>query len=548
MLRFLLTLSSLAGLLAVAHAQLPTSMEVYNILQAKCATCHNGNEAPAGLDLQGAGANDQARALDVFNNIFRQTPANSSAAAKGDFYIYPGRPDRSFLFRKMNAGLEATVTLNQDTEGQSMPPYGEPTLTNVEKELIRQWILYGAPATGTVVDPALLAEYYSGNGLASFPDGPPEPPAAGEGFQFKMGPFFLPPGEELEYFQKYELDLPGDVEINRLDMQIGTYSHHLILYDFGTNGSNAVTDGLRLAPYHANISLVSAIQEATDLKLPTGTAFRWPSDLVLDMNSHYINYSATMVHQAEVYVNVYTQDMGTAAQEMFTTLIVKDDIYIPNNENTITFNQVVNQNLGQIYLWGLMGHTHKYGTSYKVWKRQNFQPTDLLYDAACARGIPGCVAPYFDYRHIPFRYFEPLQPLTMNFPNGMTHQASWINNGPAPVWFGPTSDDEMMVLVAMYTLGSEGIEIVDTQEPLPQTDVLEIRPAPAKDQAAFTSPEFIRQGTLTLFDLTGRPVWQQSVSGTQFLVQRGAWPAGMYSYQLQTSAAKVYTGKMLWLD
>jgi hypothetical protein len=269
---------------------------------------------------------------------------------------------------------------------------------------------------------------------------------------------------------------------------------------------------------------------------------------VLDMNSHYINYSATMVHQAELYVNVYTQDMGTAAQEMFTTLIVKDDIYIPNNENTITFNQVVNQNLGQIYLWGLMGHTHKYGTSYKVWKRQNFQPTDLLYDAACARGIPGCVAPYFDYRHIPFRYFEPLQPLTMNFPNGMTHQASWINNGPAPVWFGPTSDDEMMVLVAMYTLGSEGIEIVDTQEPLPQTDVLEIRPAPAKDQAAFTSPEFIRQGTLTLFDLTGRPVWQQSVSGTQFLVQRGAWPAGMYSYQLQTSAAKVYTGKMLWLD
>ncbi|MGH1433979.1 MAG: hypothetical protein ACRBG0_05925 [Lewinella sp.] len=542
-------LFSFCLLLTGLYAQEATSLEVYNILQEKCATCHSGVDAPAGLDLQGSGATLAARMQDVYTTLYNQTPANATAAAKGDAYIYPGRADRSFLFRKMNSGLEPTVHLEAGgDEGQSMPPYGQPVLTNVEKELIRQWILYGAPAAGTVVDRAILESYYDGMAQASFPDGPPPAPAPEEGFQIKMGPFYLAPGDELEYFQKYELELPEEIEVNRLDMKIGTYSHHFIMYNFGPGGDAGIAEGFRTNPFHNNVKLVAAIQEPTDLELPENTAFRWDEGLIADLNSHYINYSATLVYQAEVYVNVYTQPTGTAAQEMFTELLVKGNIPIPNNESTITHTQVVNPNWGEVYLWGLMGHTHKYGTSYKAWRREGLQATEMLYDAACPRGEPGCVSPYFDYRHIPFRYFEPLEPVTMNFANGLIHEAKWVNDGPVSVNFGPTSDDEMMVMVAMYTEDSTGVQVVPTEEIVTAHDVLKISPSPASDWVQVQSPDYIQDGTFVLFDATGRQVWQQSVSGTRFLVERGVWPAGMYWYQLQTSQAKAYTGKILWLE
>lgn len=481
----------------------------------------------------------------MFNNIFDVTPANSEAAAKGDRYIYPGRPDRSFLFRKANQGLEATIGLDGG-DGQPMPPYGQPQLTEVEKEMIRQWVLHGAPLQGTVVDKSLIEDYYENGGLQSFPDGPPPAPAPGEGIQVKMGPFYLEPGGELEYFQKYELEMPEDVEVDRLDIQIGTYSHHFLLYDFEPGGANSIQPGLRLNPFHAQIGLVAAVQEPTDLRLPEGTAFRWDDDLVLDLNSHYINYSATMPYQAEVYLNIYTQDVGTAAQEMHTELVANTNIYIPNNGSTITATDIINPNLGEVYLWGVMGHTHQYGTSYKVWTRQNAQDHELIYDGACAQGVPGCISPYFDYQHIPMRYFEPLKPVDMTFLTGIKHEATWVNDGPEPVWFGPTSDDEMMVMVLMFTLDSAGVQVVPTREVPVETEVLSLSPQPASDWVQIAAPRGFISGELTLFDVTGRQVMRKPVMEQRIRLERGNWPAGLYLYQLEDDAGRVYTGKMSW--
>ena len=331
-----------------------TNIRVFEVFQEKCISCHNHNSPQSNLDLEGAGLTTEAQALDVYNNIVNVTPDNSYAAGKGYKYIYPGRPDLSYLFRKISDGLEQTIHLEAE-EGDVQPPINEPQLTDEEKELIRQWILFGSPSNGTVVDEQLISDYYNVNGLASFPNGAPDPPAANEGFQIKMGPYFLnpagQPGDEKEYFQKYEVKLPEDVDVTRLDIKISSSSHHFIIYDFD-NPSYAqnLAPGLRLNPYHNGIGLMAAVQEATDLKLPQGTAFIWENNLVLDLNTHYINYSATNTYQAEVYINVYTQPSGTAAQEMKTELIVNDDIYINNNGNEDTEVQIVNYNAGEAFL------------------------------------------------------------------------------------------------------------------------------------------------------------------------------------------------------
>ncbi|MBK7343780.1 MAG: hypothetical protein IPJ06_12250 [Saprospiraceae bacterium] len=313
--------------------------EVYAVLQQKCMPCHSNAQKEAGLDLEGTGLTTNLKTLNVYSNLVGKTPGTASAAARGEKLIYPGRPDKSFLFKKINAGLDPLLSLAQN-DGQPMPAYGGPTMNHNEREVIRQWIQYGAKSNGVQFDRDLIDDYYTNGGLQSFPDGPPPAPAAGEGFQVHMGPFYLPKGGEVEYYQKYELDLPANLEVNRIDVMIGNDSHHFIIYDFDSpNDANAVSAGLRPDPYHAGIGLVAAVQYAQDLILPAGTAFHWEKNLVLDLNSHYINYSGILPLQAEAYLNIYTQPAGTAKQEMHSTLIANPNIPIPNNNTLITHTQ-----------------------------------------------------------------------------------------------------------------------------------------------------------------------------------------------------------------
>lgn len=525
-----------------------TGLKVYQIFQEKCVACHDNASPQSGLDLEGAGSTQAARYADVYNNIVGTTPANTYAAGENYDYIYKGRPDRSFLFRKLNQGLEQTIDMHQDEEG-AMPPSNQTQLTDVEKEMIRQWILYGAPQNGEVVDQDLIEMYYSGQGIASF-DSPPPAPDPSEGFQIKMGPFYLQPqgqpGSELEYFQKYELDLPEDVDVDRIDMKIATSSHHFIIYNFEVaQVANLIPDGLRLYPDHSFISLVAAVQEATDLRLPETTAFKWDNDMVLDLNSHYINYSATMAYQAEVYFDVYTKPAGTAEHEMKTELIVNSNIPINNDANTVTHTDVFTDNgIGEAFVWGLMGHTHKYGTDYKAYRRENGQQGELIYDASCAEGIPGCVSPYFDYQHIPIRYFEPLMPLDLSGNNGFIHTASWLNDGPVPVNFGVTSADEMMVMVLMYT--DEQIGDAVSNKEITNLSVLDVYPNPMNEKALLRLPENGNQFSFRLYDVLGQEVRRQNqISGAEFLLKRNGLGNGMYVYVVEDDQGTRYTGKLM---
>ncbi|MCG8330443.1 MAG: T9SS type A sorting domain-containing protein [Chitinophagales bacterium] len=536
------TLLLLLATCSISVAQ-STSLKVYQIFQDKCAQCHSNAQPQAGLDLEGQGATLEAKALHVYNNLVNATPANATAAAKGDKYIYPGRADRSFLFRKINQGLEPLINL-ESGENQPMPPYGQPLLNDVEKELIRQWILFGSPLQDEVVEESVLEDYFSGNALQSFPEGAPEAPAPSEGFQIKMGPFYLAPGEEVEYFQKYELDLPEDQEITRVEIEMGTYSHHFIIYNFNPGGDAPIPAGLRLDADHSDISLVAAVQESTDLHLPQGTAFFWDNQLVLDLNSHYINYSASANYQAEAYINVYTQPQGTAAQEMYTELLVNGDIPIPNNGDIITHTQHINYNLGEIYVWGVMGHTHQYGTGYKVYERlPGGMQGDLIYDASCPQGTPGCVSPFFDYQHIPMRYFEPLRPTLMTPLYGLIHEASWVNDGPFPVNFGPTSDDEMMVMVIMYTEDITGV--VDTEEAIIPEEGALVYPNPASNNIDFQLPGNAKASQVQLLDANGKIVLERNKLENTFSMDVSPLPSGLYFYRLTSMEGNLYTGKVV---
>lgn len=532
------------------------SEKVYQLMQEKCMDCHSNTNQLGNLDLEGTGA---TAALQVYNNLVGTTPSNAAAAALGDQLIYPGRPDKSFLFRKINNGLEPTITHDASTEGQAMPAYPSTPLTNEETELIRQWILLGAPAQDSQADvpagyitelPSIISDFYSNNGEVSFPSGPPPTPADEglEGFQIKMGPFYLNPAgqnfSELEFFQKYELDLPADVDVDRIDMKISPSSHHFIIYNFEGNGANVIPPGLRVESYHNEISMVTAIQEETDLRLPGGTAFIWENDIVLDLNSHYINYSSTSSYQSEVYFNVYTQPSGTAAQEMKTELFVNPNIPIPNNGNEITHTEVELYNAPSVYVWGMMGHTHQWGTDYKTYLRNSDGTKgELIYDASCPQGVPGCAQPFYDYHHIPIRFFEPLYDLPLN--PGFIHEAKWINNGPTSVNFGPTSQDEMMVLVLMYTESLDGV-MTNLNEPKGfEKGLVEVYPNPMLDEATVVVPSSMQNVNFVLYNSMGQQVKRiENISDSMFTFSKGNLTSGLYLFRLENEDGRFSTGKV----
>lgn len=537
--RTLLTLLLAACASIISAQTLPSVQEVYKVFQGKCtASCHRNTNPEGGLDLLGSGTTELARAINVAQKLVNVNPTNAYAKASGLKRIYPGRADRSFLFKKINSGFEPTIAALHADEGAAMPNYPSAALTSLEKEIIRQWILYGAKTSGVQFDKALVTDFYVNGGEQSFPSGPPPAPAAGEGFQIKMGPFYLKPGGEVEYYQKHELTLPANVEVNELDFKIAASSHHFIAYNFTGNGAAVIPHGLRLNANHNEINLVAAVQEATHLKLPPTTAFKWDKNFVLDLNSHYINYNSLRPYQCEAYMNVYTQPLGTAKQEMFATLLVNPSIPIPNNGNTITHtNPEFQLGAGNLYIWGLMGHTHKYGVGYKVWKRlPNGQKGELIYDASCPFGEPGCSAPWYDYQHIPLRYWNPLLPVKWS--DGIIHEAKWVNDGPAAVNFGPTSDDEMMVLIAFYT---QQPLTVGTHDPLDaDAEPVKLVPNPAHGSVQVTVPggEVLR--SFRLFDLAGREVRSlHNIPSGTFDLDLGGLLPGIYFFQADGRRGKL---------
>jgi len=425
-------------------------------------------------------------------------------------------------------------------------------------ELIRQWILWGAPQEGEVISEATLKAYYDeGKGAASFPAAAdiPDAPDPSEGFQIKMGPFFMDPAGERELYLKYQLDNEETIEVNRISVQMSNYSHHFIIYDYSTPATD-VPEGLRTYQDHTNdVNFVASIAEATDIKLPKKTAYFWGKNHVLDLNSHYINYDSDKIYQSEVYINVYTQANGIAAQEMRSNLLPNFRINIPNTGEIITESSalIITPALEfllpkKVFVWNVGGHTHRYGMGYKIWTLDETRQKDqLIYDGSCPGGTPDCIAPFFDYQHIPIRTFDEFLPVDMT--KGVFHEAKYLNDGPEPVAWGPTSKDEMMLFAISYVTDTTGLELnltTSNEEVDPIFAEVKVFPNPMQEQATVLLPMELGTVQLQLFDMLGKEVRKQTNNGNPYIrIEKGDLAKGMYLFTLKDEKGRVYSDKLL---
>lgn len=460
-MRNIFTLTVLVATAGVASAQ-STISSVNDIFQASCtAGCHSASSPSGNLILDTDGD-----LTALYNNLVNVTPTNPDAASKGYSLVDPGYPANSFLLRKCGYEAWDEAYVLPPAQGSAMPQ-GQSSLAKEDVELIRQWILYGAPQTGQVVNPQTLSDFYNVNGMARIAR--PAAPAEGEGYQLHMGPFFLEPGEEVEFYKKEKLLNPEELNVVRFESTFNDESHHYLLFQFDPGTDVSIEEGMR------PVTVQNAFQDAryvvgwvdsdvTDL--PAGTAYKIRQNGVLDLNYHLINYSANgdSILAAEAYVNFYVDNAPELIQ-MHSELLINLQLFILNNgqEQTVANNKFCGGNGGNpgfcdlpgdsIYIWYLSSHTHKYGSDYDLYKRlpgggkgeqlyEGFYNTTYDFNQG-----------FYDWSHPANRYFEELEPLAKN--DGIVQEAKFRINDPNETMpfinFGLTTDDEMMLAFIQYT-------------------------------------------------------------------------------------------------
>jgi len=512
---------------------------VYNILQANCAVsgCHTGMSPQAGLDFSG-------NMTDVYNALVNVDPNNLSALNKGDKLVKPGYPLNSFLYRKINASLYADHNLSSG-EGGDMPQ-GLAPIEDYEREIIKQWIYFGAPDqnnTNQVFNENVVQDYYTIGGAPRLT--PPTPPAVG--FQIHLGPIFYNTSQELEYRIKRQLDLPADVEVTKLELTMNQESHHFILSKFLSSAAAAVViEGLR------DISISGLQMGSTELlnlwqndggkKLPYSTAYSWAKDEVLDLNYHLNNYSTTQILPAELYINVHTQPLGTALHEMHSMLVQNPTSILTAPGQTNTFSNVFSRSgipNDTIQLWMLSSHTHKYGTDYDIYTIDGSgNDINQIYEGKYDYDNDMPAANY-DWAHPTRRYWNGPDLLPLNATWGLRHEATFTNTGSVPVDWGRSTEDEMMLFYMQYIEGSAKLPKDPTSiNNAKIIDVInfDLYPNPTNNSLHFDY--YLPQSenvAITIADLNGKTVsslintYQNSGShGYHFNVNELGLAAGMY--------------------
>jgi hypothetical protein len=530
------TLLALLTCSSVGFSQ-TTLQDVQVLLNTNCtfSSCHDATSPAAGLNLSGS-------ATEIYDALVNQTPTNPAAAGKGYKRVEPGYPENSFLLHKLGRdSWDASYDLGPG-EGNSMPTTG--SLTSAEIELVRQWIIYGAPATTQVVDPVVLNDFYGGMGMATVPV--PTPPAEGQGLQIRMGPFYLAPGEEREYFYKRAINSGAPKEVTRTEVFFNEVSHHFILYRFESAATaGGYRAGLREisepggAP-DADVGIVAAWQDAYDIPLPAGTAYFWGTEEILDLNFHLYNASMDSIMQCDVYVNIYTRprDASQPTVEMFSQIIpidaleafsggeVGESLIIPGDGAVYEFTDDLFFPIPTAptwHLWYLSSHTHSRGVDYDIYNRatgeqifEGFYNIDYTFDQG-----------FYDWEHPPVRIFEPLYPVSMGLTGGLRHTAKYVNNTGSTIFWGDRTTDEMMLFFIQYT--NEPIpDLTAIDNPAsPLSRSVELYPNPAQDQSVlrFEVPA-AGQVSVEIFNALG-----QLVSS----VEQQLLPAGAHQTQLDVS-------------
>lgn len=411
-----------------------------SVFDRKCIGCHSEGTSFArqsGLVL----TEDVA-----YEQLIGIPPKNPAAAADGLVRIATNGPetlDRSFLWLKIDAGNQERF-LNEHPDYGTMMPLTDFPLTNGEIELIRQWILAGAPRDGIVADAKVLED----TGTYAPPEFKPlEVPEFG--FQIKVGPFRVPANRDREVYLYRSLNNPEPVYVKRIEMTMAPGSHHIVLWA-NSPGSDPPPEGVIRDLYDPidgalnestfpilNGRMLAASQTPNYVyQFPPGYALKFEPNMGLDINSHYARAGAEQ--WGEAYINLHyarPDEVRNTVEIMW--LQYNNLIILPKQERTFTGNYEVTEPTHILQMWS-HGHEALLEFWIEISKPDNAGEYELVYYSD-------------DWEHPPLLNFDP--PLTLVPGQRIRYRARYYNFTDTIKTFGVTSTDEMMMVFGYWVRG-----------------------------------------------------------------------------------------------
>lgn len=183
-----------------------------------CASesCHAGDNPSGGLDL--------SRNVAYDNLIYADSRASVDMPR-----ILPSKEENSLLYLKLAAKTEEADLPNG--AGQPMPA-SRSAIPPDELELVRKWIVAGAPKDSVVEGTQELAKCGLPNEADPNKLPPPPAPAADEGFQHVAGPWHLPADSEDEVCFATYYDLREEApEWARFECTVGGVEQECVAYE-----------------------------------------------------------------------------------------------------------------------------------------------------------------------------------------------------------------------------------------------------------------------------------------------------------------------------
>ncbi len=528
---------------------------IYSVLQSNCATtCHNYGSPDGNLRFD-------IPKEDLISDLVNVIPDNAAASAAGIKRVFPGDARRSLLFRKVNHGLDANLVLTQD-EGDPMPLYASP-LSELDREMIRQWIIFGAEDT--------LYAYADTQVIRSFYDGFAEPrpipipiPDPSEGYQLYYGPIFLTPNDEVEFDSKFPMFNPDDVEVHKMRVDMNNESHHLAIYKYhpgkdttNTPGLNQVNSIIDAADLFFIADVVAQWPNSLEIELPEGTALMWEANTVLNMSYHILNMKSKIM-AAEVYMNIYTRPQQPETLPMESYPVRYDGhqryqggwdvfnliLYPTGEDTTLVINQWDTDSTFYWNIWSMQAHQHQIGTDFNVFLRNPDGTKGEHVYIGKSNADHTVQTGFYDWEHPPLRYFNPLLPVDMTL--GLIHEATFNNNTGDTVGFGLKTTDEMFVTYIFFVKTEQPLGILPGK--VFNEAHVKIYPNPSNHTAFIhIGPDvLLKNADFRIFNLMGQEVMSvHDLKDRRLSLNVAVLSPGTYFYRLVNDGSVAAAGKIL---
>ncbi len=269
------------------------------------------------------------------------------------------------------------------------------------------------------------------------------------GFQLRMAPFTVPPGER-EVCQAIRVPVHHDVDIDRITIRTPSgptfATHHFAIFIADADASNLPFDGpvTDVGCVGAGGALVSPILAFVQrlkgdvVRFPKGVGVSVGPEHVLLLNSHYVNVGDAPV-TLDVAVNFRKAAHGSVEHHAKSFQLGIANIDVPA-EGTASVSANWGVPFPMTIVWA-SSHSHKHTTSADV---------DAVED-----GVTKPLVHTTSYSEPDFAYFPP--PTLRLVPgDAIRWTCNYRNTTDHVVTFGVTSEDEMCFAVGFFLTDDDG--------------------------------------------------------------------------------------------